>query len=206
MHIDAFDLADVMGWAHGRSGEIPESGSMRLRKRPEVSEVGAQRLGKWLFERWSQPALRPDIVIVERAQEIAATFQRNVRSEDGAPAFSGSADAVRSQILYHGALHAVAGLFDIEVYAPTAATVRKHLCGAASAAPPRKRGSPLRTSEEKRRDREATKRMVLDRLVMMRYLPRDCTDTDRADAVAVWAWGDGSVARTAPRELHLFAR
>lgn len=201
MKIEAYDLSSVVGYCFGISGQIPSSGSRRVRKAPEPHEIGAGRLGERLFARWSDPSKRPDIVVVERMREIAAAMSPDVIDSTGKMRFSGNADALKSQVLLHGALQAVAGIFKIPVFDPTAATVRIYLCGQSSATKV-KRGVK-RTAKEKAAARNQTKQMVIDRLVLLGYLPPGCDDDNRADATAVWFWADGNLARTIPKELVL---
>jgi hypothetical protein len=72
-----------------------------------------------------------------------------------------------------------------EIVAP--ATVRKHFCGAAHAG-----------------ERADTKRMVIQRARVLGYIPRDCSDDNRADACAMWDWAAETFGRASRRELVMF--
>lgn len=188
MLIQTFDLSDVTGWCFGPAGSLaPESGSMRLRKpATEGPEIAAGRLADWCFGRFSGGA-RPDLVVVESPMEIAASRNDN---------------STKAQLLLHGALHGVCGVFGVEVASVAVATIRKGVCGQAFAVAP-VRGRP-RSSREAQAARKATKAMVLQRVILLGYLPHGCADDNRADAVAAWIWADMQFGRTRPRELMMF--
>lgn len=189
MIIQAFDLSDVTGWCFGPAGSLmPESGSMRLRKpTTEPPEIAAGRLADWFYMRCHDRCTRPELVVVEAAMEIAA---------------SRNASATKAQLLLHGALHGVCGIFGIRVESVAVATIRKGVCGQAFAAIP-VRGR-RRTFREAAAGRAATKEMVLSRVILLGYLPAGCTDDNRADAVAAWIWADMEFGRTRPKELVMF--
>jgi hypothetical protein len=52
--------------------------------------------------------------------------------------------------------------------------------------------------------RAPKKRAIVARCRMLGYVPADCTDEDRCDALAVWDWACAHKARVAPRDLVLF--
>lgn len=201
MKLLALDLADRAGWASGLSGSAPESGTVVLRERGEDAEIAPGALGEWLFRRWGLEG-KDDAIVVERAMNVGGMLAQEVVTEHGEVRRAGNPQMIQGQLLLHGALRGLARAFRIPVYAPTAATLRKHLCGQTTAEPP-KRGA-IRTEKERRDARAATKRMVIDRLILLKYLPADCRDDNRADAVAAFFWGETNIARATPKELVLF--
>jgi hypothetical protein len=103
------------------------------------------------------------------------------------PAAQKSADAVILQIMVFGVIVAMCKANNVRIETPHAATIRKHFCGAARAGA-----------------RADTKRMVIRRAVMLGYVPKDCTDDNRCDAVAAWSWAECAFARIQPKSLVLF--
>lgn len=99
-----------------------------------------------------------------------------------------SFDSVILQLKCHGAAEAACGAFGVLVKTANVSTIRKHFCGRANAG-----------------DRASTKRMVLDRAKILGYLPKDCEDDNRADAIAVWEYACAKYARVRiPDALVLF--
>jgi len=185
VRILALDLARRMGFAIGEAGDIPRAGAKLLASKEEPPAAGAQELGRFIRDMIVLD--KPDVVVVEHWLHPSA--QR-------------SGDVVLWQLHLHGALHGVLGCWHgirFEQVAP--ATVRKHFCGAASAAPRRGRE---RTAREQRADRAATKDMVIDRAVMLGYLPKTRRDDDIADACALWDWAAHTIARSTPQRLVMF--
>ena len=127
--------------------------------------------------------------------------ERFVVEEYMAPTASKNQAATESQLLLHGALHAIGGIFRIPVTAVRVDIARKHFCGRASALP-RQKGKA--TPRQKAEARRATKLMVLERAKLLGYLPAACADDNMADACALYDWAMTNVAREAPGELRLF--
>jgi Holliday junction resolvasome RuvABC endonuclease subunit len=93
-----------------------------------------------------------------------------------------------SQEQLHGCLFGIAGLFNIRIEEPYPATVRKHVLGQGRA----KLGQNI-------------KGMVVSRMILLGYLPRGCTDHNRADACALFEYARDAYCRKPPKELVLFA-
>jgi hypothetical protein len=104
------------------------------------------------------------------------------------PAAQKHADAAIGGLLLAGALRAIAGCYGIRVEAPYDSTIRKHFAGKGRAG-----------------DRTSSNDMVLKRAIVLGYLPRDCKDWDRANAVACFDYASAHYARKAPAALVLFA-
>jgi len=103
------------------------------------------------------------------------------------PVAQKSADAVILQLQCFGVAVAMCQAYDVRMEAPHAATIRKHFAGRAKAG-----------------ERSETKRMVLNRAQALGYIPRDCSDDNRADAVAAWDYASVHYARKAPANLVMF--
>ncbi|MCC3246707.1 hypothetical protein LG047_15510 [Methylocystis sp. WRRC1] len=170
VNIMALDIATVCGFCIGRAGEIPRSGSVRLKRPCDGPEVAAFNMRAFLRDQFIFD--RPDIIISEHFLN---------------PVAQKSADAVVLQLYCHGVMHAEAMARNIRVHAPHAATVRKHFIGAANMG-----------------ERKATKDAVLNRAKLLGYIPGDCRDDNRADAVALFDWASATIARVPPRNLVLF--
>lgn len=157
MMILAFDLSKRTAWAMGRVGSdaAPMSGVWDI-KHSERTEESSGLFGKNFRLHMKQYGI-PDLICIEQYMN---------------PTGQPSARAVISQMMLHGAAHAMAGVYSVNAVMPNVGQVRKHFCGQA-------------TSGE---GRDATKNMVLRRAIQLRYLPTGCTDDDRADACALWDW------------------
>jgi hypothetical protein len=180
------DLAKRSGVASGVVGPTqPRIEAVTLRRAGESVEQQAAALACFLRDRFIIDL--PDLIVIESAMN---------------PAASKSADATISQLYCHGALHAMAGVYGVEVRIVAAMTARKHFCGQASAAPRRKQP---RTIRQQREDREATNMMVVRRAIALGYLPHGSTDWDMASAAALWDYGAVTFARKAPPRLVMFS-
>jgi hypothetical protein len=184
MRILALDLARRMGYAVGSSGEAPTAGAKLLCSDGEPPEEAAHELGRFIRD---QLVFKPELIVAER------WIPPNHK-----------AGAMRAvwQLQLHGALHGVLGCYqNIRFESPTVGQVRKHFCGQSSAG--EKRGRE-RTWREERDDREATKKMVIDRAVSLGYLPKTRRDSDIADALALWDWASHTIARRPMQKLVMF--
>lgn len=170
MIIMTLDIATYTGFAIGRVGEIPRSGSVRLKTPHEGPEIAAFNMRCFLRDRLTLET--PDLVIIEDFL--------NPRFQKGAAAVIlsiGCHFVARAELLARQVRH--------ELVAPS--TVRKHFCGAAHAG-----------------ERADTKRMVIQRARMLGYIPRDCSDDNRADACAMWDWAAANYGGIRPKELVMF--
>lgn len=103
------------------------------------------------------------------------------------PAGQKSADAVILQIEVYGVIAALTRAYSAPFRAVHRATLLKHFIGRA------------RTG-----DRQETKRQVVRRAIMLGYVPKDCKDDNRCDAVAIFDWASANIARVQPKSLVLF--
>jgi fumarylacetoacetate (FAA) hydrolase family protein len=110
--IMALDLATVTGYAIGRAGSIPRSGSVRLRYPDQERGVAPFNLMAFLRDRFVLE--KPDLIAVEDMM--------------GAPAIK-SADAAVAQIMLHGVIEAMARINAIRLDRVHRATLLKHFIG-----------------------------------------------------------------------------
>jgi hypothetical protein len=103
------------------------------------------------------------------------------------PAAQKSADAVILQLMCFGVAVAEGMARGMRIEAPHPSTIRAHFIGAAH------KGA-----------RKDTKAAVLTRAKVLGYVPRDCRDTDRSDACAVFDFAAATYARVPPRDLVMF--
>lgn len=86
--------------------------------------------------------------------------------------------AVESSLRLNGAVHAVLGSLRCNIVEPADSTVRAAVCG-----------------QGRTGNRDDTKAMVLKTLKLLKMLPTDSFDDNRADAVAGWVWTSTVYAR-----------
>lgn len=103
------------------------------------------------------------------------------------PVAQKSADAVILQLMVYGVIVATCQSYQVRYETAHAATIRKHFIGAANAG-----------------RRQDTKLAVLNRAKALGYIPRDCRDDNRADALAAWDFAAATYARARPERLVLF--
>lgn len=170
----ALDLARLTGFAIGRPGEIPRSGTEVLSKPHAGLGVQAGRLISFLNREFrdSQP-----IMVVKEAPFSLAAFSDHRVAEK----------VVRSAYGLHAIVEGMAHRFDIPCHDAPEATVTKHFTG-----------------KGRHGGRANRKRAIIERCHQLGYLDRRCRDDDRADAIAVWSWAEAHLARRAPTALHFF--
>lgn len=154
MKLLTLDIGRRTGFALGdpENGK-PRVGAVRLRRDGQGADVQSGNFGCWLRDLFITD--KPDTIVVE-------SFMN--------PAASKSADATISQLLSHGALHAMCACYGIEDIRPVPANdMRKHFIGHSSAG-----------------DRDRTNRQVVKRAILLGYLPKESTDWDRGNACGLW--------------------
>lgn len=184
MRIMALDLAARAGFCCGNAGSKPRVEAWILRRDGQTIHAACRNLACTLRDNIQLE--NPDLIVTEHWLALQQ---------------SRSAAAAIGQLLMHGVVDALAGIFDIKVERPETSTFRTHFCGQASAAPRRK--GP-RTNKQRAEDSHATNMMVVKRAILMGYLPHGSTDFDKASAAAMWDWACSTYARTPPRSLVLF--
>lgn len=103
------------------------------------------------------------------------------------PAAQKSADAIILQIEVYGVIVALCRAYGVPYEAPHRMTVVKHFIG-----------------QQPKQDRAALKAKMVQRAILLGYMPKGATDDNRADACALWDWGAATFARKVPRELVMF--
>lgn len=174
--IFAMDLGTRTGFACGMPGSIPRSGTMLLKQRGDKRSVAFGNLIAWLQAEWTKQ--RPVIIVKEAALPLQG-FKNTGNSEMGA----------RMAYGLHAVVDGMAARFGIYVTDMHPATVRKHFIGSGRMG-----------------DRDLTKGAVINRARLLKMIPRDCLDTDRADACALWDYAAAMIGGKAigASELHLF--
>jgi hypothetical protein len=157
MRLLFLDLARRTGYAYGRAGQIPTSGSLTLRDVDDSKGLAIGALGRWLSDLIIAEG-PPDLIGIERW--LPPKISRNAVSTE---------DALRM----NGCIHGIAGIYGINIVEPYPATIRSAVCGRSHAAGENDIG---------------TKRMVIDTMILRKYIPKGCEDHDRADACAGFAW------------------
>lgn len=172
----ALDLAVNAGWAHGEPGERPASGVVRLKKPDERRDVAFSNLVAFLAERFADD--RPALVAKEAMLPLEA-FRTIGNAE--------------STVRLHAGLHAITEAmcvrFGIRWEEATDSKIRKHFLGVGRLG-----------------DRVSTKAAVVNRCHVLGLMPRDCTDDNRGDALAVHDWCCATFCRRSmsSNELHFF--
>jgi hypothetical protein len=168
--IFALDLAVHAGYAIGAPGECPRSGSVILKKPDDHRAVAFANLFRFLNERWSED--RPSLVVKEAPLPLQA-FK----------SLGNAAFTVRVTHGLHAVVEGMCAMFGISCEDVSDATVRKHFIGKANCG-----------------NRAATKAAIIQRCHLLGYMPKDCCDDNRADALATWDFA----AATTPKKLFLF--
>lgn len=172
----ALDLGRLTGVAEGAPGALrPSSWTWTLSDPQDGLAVQCVELARVLNKRLLQ-APRPSLVVVEAPLGLAAF--RNL----GASEIS-----IRSAYALNAVVTGIAGAFMIPVREAGVGQVTKHFTG-----------------QVRHGGRDPRKRAVIARCRILGYVPSDCTDDDRCDALAVWDWACAHIARR-PRELALYA-
>lgn len=185
MKLLCLDLGRKTGIAVGEAGVIPPRiWTEILARKGEGYEAACERLGPVLRD-WLRLE-NPDMIVIEHWLH---------------PIAHPDANAVIMQFHLHGVVRGIAGCRSIPIRMPQPAEIRSHFCGKAFAMP-RSRGP--RTAAQKAEARKATKAMVINRAVLLGYLPRGSDADDSADAAAMFDWASVHVCRTSPAELHFF--
>jgi hypothetical protein len=169
----ALDLAIETGFAIGRAGERPRSGSVRLKKRCQDERVAWRNLGCWLRDQFKLE--RPDLVVYEAALDPHAMVN-----------MGNSSFTVAMQWGHIAALEAICGPLALRTEPINVQSVRKHFTGRA-----------------RWPTRHDAKRAVLERCWMLGYFGRDCKNDNRADACAVFDYASAVYGKRSLRSAEL---
>jgi hypothetical protein len=151
--IYSLDLGVVSGFAKGRPGDAPVSGSVRLKAPKEGIEVAHANLIAFLQEQFAEEA--PALLVKERIMSLEAFKQLNMGQ-----------DVVYAHAGYHAIVAGMCGRYGIPWEDVPDSTARKHFIG-----------------KGRLGNREATKAAVIDRCHVLGLMPKDCRDDNRADAL-----------------------
>jgi len=173
--IFALDLGSAFtGWASGCASERPTSGTIPLKLKTQGREIAFGNLMAFLGELWIKQI--PALVVKESPLPL-----------QGYKNASNSQAAVQIAYGLHGIVEGLAARFGIRCESIHDATIRKFFIGKG------RLGS-----------RPDTKAAVVQRCHLLKLMPRECQDEDRADALAVWSWASATYGGRAADVLHLF--
>lgn len=187
MIILAIDPATHLGFCKGEPGQTPQSGTIRLKRHDDPFDTAFFNAAAWLRDEFVLDM--PQLVTIEHFLN---------------PAYSSSSQSAILAVGIYAVTTAICGLYGVRVISPTPNEVRNYTCGKASATPSRRPGSAPRTPQEKAASRAATKAMVVQRAKLLKLIPPDCMDDNRADAALLWYHSCCKFAKTPPTELYLF--
>lgn len=178
------DVGRLLGVAVGVPGMIPASYSVALAK---PSAGLAAQLGNLIAvcdlllagrdprDPKAEPGPKPAMVVKEAPLSLAAFSDHRVAEA-----------VVRSAFALHGVIAGMCVRHGVECRDAYEATVTKHFTG-----------------KGRWGGRAERKAAIIRRCRLLGYVPADCADEDRCDALAVWDWASATIAR-APGALRLF--
>ena len=156
--IFTLDLGVTSGFARGRPGDAPVSGTVRLKKPSETIDLAYANLIAFLCEQFE--ADRPELLVKEKMLALQAF------------ATIGNAEkTVRAHAAYHGIVEGICVRHSVRWMDVADSTARKHFI-----------------SRGRTGSREETKAAVIDRCHALGLMPRDCNDDNRADALCIHDW------------------
>lgn len=172
--IFALDLGTACGYAIGMPGKLYQSGTVHLKRPPEHRSIAFSNLIAFLAEHFAD--CKPTLVVKEAMLPLQA--------------FKNLGNAANTVVVTAG-LHAITEAmcvrFGIRCEDIADSTVRKHFVGHG------RMGS-----------RAEVKAATVKRCHVLGYMPKECTDHNRADAIATWALAAATYGRSAPGALHLY--
>lgn len=156
--IFTLDLGVTTGFARGKPGDAPTSGTVRLKKPSESIDIAFANLIAFLCQEFETG--RPALVVKEKMLSLQAY------------AVIGNAEStVRAHGGYHAIVEGICVRYGIAWDDVADSTTRKHFLGRAHM------GS-----------REETKAAVVARCQLLGLIPKDCKEDNRADACCVHDW------------------
>jgi hypothetical protein len=156
--IYCLDLGITTGFAKGKPGDAPVSGTVRLKQKGETIDVAYANLIAFLAGEFARE--RPVLVVKEKMLALQAFM-----------AMGNAESTVRAHAGYHAIVDGLCVRFNIPWDEVADSTARKHFIGIA------------RTG-----DREETKRAVVARCHALKLMSPDCHDDNRGDALAIHDW------------------
>lgn len=156
--IFTLDLGVTSGFARGRPGDLPTSGTVRLKRTSEKIDTAYANLIAFLADSFG--ASLPVLLVKEKMLALEA-FK----------AIGNAEKTVRAHGAYHGIVEGMCVRFGVPWLDVADSTARKHFLGQA------RMGT-----------RVDTKAAVVSRCHALGLMPRDCTDDNRADALCIHDW------------------
>lgn len=113
MVILALDVATVTGFAFGKVGSIPTSGSVRLKSPDDESGRACRKLGIWLRDQFT--LTKPDLVVVEAPLNIGGVIS----------------NPATISLLHRlvGGVETICGPYGVRCASVNVQTVRRHFIG-----------------------------------------------------------------------------
>lgn len=171
MNILALDLATNAGFAIGDSNGKPTSWSKPLKSSDHDPERAFAKLGIILRDIFEGD--KPDLVVVEAPMSMGGMVRADNNNERGF-SFTSNPNTIYMLTGLVGVVFGICGPYGIKARKANVQQVRKHFLGVARPHEP--------------------KRAVLNRCHQLGWLPRDCKDDNRADALALWMYACGQYA------------
>jgi len=174
--IYTLDLGVSSGFAKGKPGDVPVSGTVRLKQKDEMIDVAFANLIAFLADEFNRE--RPQLLIKEQILSLEAFKTLNM-----------SQSVVAAHFGYHAIVEGLCVRFGIPWDDVPDSTARKHFIGIG------------RTG-----DRDETKAAVIARCHQLSLMPKDCTDDNRADALCIHDWACANFGSKAASisNFHLF--
>jgi hypothetical protein len=156
--IAALDLAVRTGFAIGEAGSVPRSSVVVLKRSNEDKHIAFGNLIAFLDETFRTET--PSTLVKEAMLPLQAFMS-----------LGNAEKTVRMQAGMHAIVEGMCARYGVAWLDVADSTVRKHFIGQARLG-----------------DRAATKRAVIHRCHMLKLMPADCFDDNRADALATHDW------------------
>lgn len=176
--IYTLDLGISSGFARGKPGDVPASGTVKLKKTGEDMAVAFSNLIAFLADEFATH--RPVCLVKEQVKPLEAFKQMGM-----------SQAVVYAHAGYHAIVEGLCGRFGIPWQDLSEATARKHFIGKAH-----------------RGNRDDTKAAVVGRCHLLGLMPKDCDDDNRADALCIHDWACVNFGGRAAsiHNFHLFGQ
>lgn len=178
------DVGRLLGVAVGVAGMTPASYSIALAKPSAGLAVQLGNLiavmdlvlsGRDPSDPGREPGPKPAMVVKEAPLTLAAFSDHRVAEA-----------VVRSAFALHGVIAGMCVRHGVECRDANEATVTKHFTG-----------------KGRHGGRAERKAAIIRRCRLLGYVPADCNDEDRCDALACWDWASATIA-LAPGAFRLF--
>lgn len=163
-NILALDIATLTGVAWGVPGEKPQSECYRLKEPDQHHDIAFSNMIALVDSKIRE--LKPELVFKESALSLEAFKMMNSSQAN-----------VELQYKLHGIVEGVCVRHGVLWDQEKENTIRKHFIGT---------GGGTRGAVDRVEARNQTKAAIVNRCHLLKYLPADCNDDNRADALAAW--------------------